>query len=158
MRHVSEKSPILSAAASVLTPIIFAMSLVLLWRGHNLPGGGFIGGLTAAVAILLHAFGNGPEASLRLFSNPVRFMVIGAAMAGLAGIAGFIFEGTFFTGVWLPEFSVPGLGAIHLGTFLPFDVGVYLAVIGFVIHCARALDEDFERDDAEERRNEEESG
>ncbi len=158
MKHVSEKSPILSAAASVLTPIIFVMSLILLWRGHNLPGGGFIGGLTAAIAVLLHAFGNGPEASLRLLSNPIRWMVVGAAMAGLAAVAGWVFEGVFFAGVWLPEFSLPGLGVIHLGSFLPFDVGVYLAVVGFVVHCARALDEDYEREDAEQQRDEEEAG
>ena len=46
-------------------------------------------------------------------------------------------------GVWLPEFSLPVLGTVHLGTFLPFDVGVYLAVAGFVIHCARSLDDDY---------------
>ena len=158
MKHRSDHSPILTAAATVLAPIIFVMSLVLLWRGHNLPGGGFIGGLTAAGALLLHAFGHGPEASLRLLTNPIRWMTAGAAMAGLAGVAGWVFEGVFFTGVWLPDFSLPVIGTVHLGTFLPFDVGVYLAVTGFVIHCARALDEDYERDDAGERRDKEEVG
>ncbi|MFU8893295.1 MAG: MnhB domain-containing protein [Luteolibacter sp.] len=151
-------SPILNAASTVLSPIIFVISIALLWRGHNLPGGGFIGGLTASGAILLHAFGNGPDASLRLLSNPIRWMVIGLAMAGLAAIAGWVFEGVFFTGVWLPAFDLPLIGKVHLGTFLPFDVGVYLAVCGFVIHCARALDEDYERKDAEEIRNMEENG
>ncbi|HRA81957.1 MAG TPA: proton-conducting transporter membrane subunit, partial [Thauera sp.] len=31
-----------------LSALLLLMSLVLLWRGHNLPGGGFIGGLVAA--------------------------------------------------------------------------------------------------------------
>ncbi len=151
-----DHSPILTAAAAVLAPVMFVMSIILLWRGHNLPGGGFIGGLTAAGAVLLHAFGNGPEASLKLLANPIRWMVVGSAMAGLAAVAGWVVEGVFFAGVWLPEFSLPGLGTIHLGSFLPFDIGIYLAVTGFVVHCARALDEDYERSDAEERRDKEE--
>lgn len=155
---MTRNSPILMAASTVLSPIIFVVSLVLLWRGHNLPGGGFIGGLMASGAILLHAFGNGPAASLQLLNNPIRWMVAGLSMAGLAAIAGWVFQGVFFAGVWLPSFELPLLGKIHLGTFLPFDVGVYLAVIGFVIHCARALDEDYERDDAKEIRDMEEDG
>jgi len=151
-------SPILTAAAAVLWPIIFVVSLALLWRGHNLPGGGFIGGLMASGAILLHAFGNGPEASLRLLGNPIRWMVAGLTLAGLASVSGWVFEGVFFAGVWLPSFELPLLGQVHLGTFLPFDVGIYLAVTGFVIHCARALDEDYERADAEEIRDMEEDG
>jgi multicomponent Na+:H+ antiporter subunit B len=144
------RSPILTAAAAGLSPVILVVSIVLLWRGHNLPGGGFIGGLTAAGALLLHAFGHGPEASLRLLANPVRLMLIGLALAGMAGIAGWVFEGVFFQGVWLPEFSLPLLGTIHLGSFLPFDVGVYLAVTGFVIHCARSLDDDYTPTDDDE--------
>lgn len=155
---MTRNSPILAAAAAVLTPIIFGVSIILLWRGHNLPGGGFIGGLTAAGAILLHAFGNGPDASRRLMGNPIGWMVAGLATAGLAAILGWLIKGVFFTGAWLPAFYLPVIGKIHLSTVLVFDVGVYLAVTGFVIHCARALDEDYEREDAEQRRTEEEEG
>jgi multicomponent Na+:H+ antiporter subunit B len=149
------RSPILAAAASILTPIIFVVSIVLLWRGHNLPGGGFIGGLTAAGALLLHSFGTGPAASLRLVQDPIRLMLAGLSLAGLAALAGWWFQGVFFAGIWLPAFSLPLLGTVHLGSFLPFDVGVYLAVAGFVTHCARSLDDDYtpandEDDDGEE--------
>jgi multicomponent Na+:H+ antiporter subunit B len=149
------RSPILKAAATVLTPVILVVSLALLWRGHNLPGGGFIGGLTAAGAVLLHAFGHGRDASLRLLGHPVRLMIIGLTLGIASALAGWIFRGVFFAGVWLPDFSLPLLGDIHLGTFLPFDVGVYLAVAGFVIHCARSLDEDYDLPDAEEDDGEE---
>lgn len=149
------RSPILKAAATVLTPVIFVVSLALLWRGHNLPGGGFIGGLTAAGAVLLHAFGHGRDASLRLLGHPVRLMILGLALGIASALAGWIFRGVFFAGVWLPDFSLPLLGVIHLGTFLPFDVGVYLAVAGFVIHCARSLDEDYDLPDSEEDDGEE---
>lgn len=138
------RSPILAAAAVVLTPIIFALSLFLLYRGHNLPGGGFIGGLTASGAILLHAFGCGADASRKLLARPDGLMVLGLFLGGVAGFPPLLLGQDFFTGVWAPVFTVPVLGAVHLGTFLIFDVGVYLAVIGFVIHSARSLDEDFD--------------
>ena len=144
------RSPILTAAATVLSPVIFVVSLALLWRGHNLPGGGFIGGLTAAGALLLHAFGHGRDASLRLLAHPRRLMIIGLGLGIAAALAGWIFRGTFFAGVWLPDFTVPVMGTIHLGTFLPFDVGVYLAVAGFVVHCARSLDDDYDEPGTED--------
>jgi multicomponent Na+:H+ antiporter subunit B len=139
-------SVILSAAAKVLTPLILIMSLILLYRGHHLPGGGFIGGLTAASAVLLHAFGRGAAASRRLFGSPARMMAYGLLVAGASALPGTWVKGTLFTGLWLPEFSLPVLGVVHLGTPLLFDVGVYLTVIGFVVYAARALDEDFTED------------
>jgi multicomponent Na+:H+ antiporter subunit B len=138
------RSPILKSAATVLSPVILVVSLALLWRGHNLPGGGFIGGLTAAGAVLLHAFGHGSDASLRVLENPVRLMIVGLALGIASALPGWLMRGVFFASVWLPEFRLPLLGDIHLGTFLAFDVGVYLAVAGFVIHCARSLDEDYD--------------
>jgi multicomponent Na+:H+ antiporter subunit B len=137
------RSPILTAAARVLTPIILLVSLFLLYRGHNLPGGGFIGGLTAAGALLLHAFGCGPRASRKLLACPQRLMAWGLVVAGLSALPGLLVKGTVFTGVWLPTFTAPVLGAVHLGTPLVFDIGVYLVVIGFVVDSARSLDEDF---------------
>lgn len=135
-------SPILNAAAKQLFPIIMVVAIVLLYRGHNLPGGGFIGGLTAASAVLLYTFGRGIEASHRIFPRPDRVMVIGLGLAAISGLPALFFGNVFFSGLWLPEFYVPGLGMVHLGTPLIFDVGVFMTVIGFVVHTARALAED----------------
>jgi len=135
-------SPILNAAAKQLFPVILFVAIVLLYRGHNLPGGGFIGGLTAASAILLYTFGCGIQASHRIFPRPDRFMVIGLGLAAISGLPALFFGSDFFTGLWLPGFSLPGLGNVHLGTPLLFDVGVFMTVIGFVVHTARALADD----------------
>ncbi len=137
------RSPILTAAARVLTPMILAASLYLLYRGHNLPGGGFIGGLTAGGALLLHAFGCGAQASRAVLARPQRLMAWGLAVAGLSAAPGLLVAGTVFAGVWLPAFTLPLLGTVHLGTPLLFDIGVYLVVIGFTVDAARSLDEDF---------------
>lgn len=146
-------SVILAAAARFISPVIFVVSLVLLYRGHNLPGGGFIGGLIAATAILLRDFAKvGPgNVSADLDSEseedgnramPVILMIFGLSVAGGSAFLPVLFGDPFFTGYWLPSFSLPLLGKIHLGTPLIFDVGVYLTVIGFVVHSARSLKDD----------------
>jgi len=137
------RSPILTAAARVLTPMILVASLYLLYRGHNLPGGGFIGGLTAAGALLLHAFGCGAQESRMALARPQRLMAWGLVLAGLSAVPGLLLQGTVFAGVWLPAFNLPVLGVVHLGTPLLFDIGVFLVVVGFVVDAARSLDEDF---------------
>ena len=48
-------SLILSAATRFVSPLMLAYSLFILLRGHNEPGGGFIGGLIAATAFALTA-------------------------------------------------------------------------------------------------------
>ena len=40
---------LLSKTGRLLFPFLLIMSLIVLYRGHNLPGGGFIGGLMAAL-------------------------------------------------------------------------------------------------------------
>ncbi len=144
-------SPVLTAAARYVSPLIFVVSLVFLYLGHNLPGGGFVGGLTAAVAILLRDFGRpeDPGAAPAEAADPTegsafRLMVAGLTVAGVSALWPIFLGKLFFTGLWLPGFSLPLLGTVHLGTPLLFDVGVYLAVIGFVVHTARCLaaDED----------------
>ena len=59
------KSIILSATARFLLPILFMFSLFLLVRGHNLPGGGFVGGLVAAAAFVLYAIAHDVEQARR---------------------------------------------------------------------------------------------
>ena len=137
-------SPILNAAARYVSPLIFAVSIVLLYRGHNMPGGGFIGGLTAAVALLLRDFGGTGFAAVAKDAKAdsggsFRLMVGGLALAGASALWPVLIGKNFFTGLWLPGFSLPLLGSVHLGTPLLFDVGVYLTVIGFAVHTARSL-------------------
>ena len=154
-------SIILTAAARLIAPIIFVVSLILLYQGHSLPGGGFIGGLIAATAILLKDFANsraakklpemvkvGPDDESK--PMPVVLMIIGLGVAGCSALLPVFFGDPFFMGYWLPTFSLPGLGAIHLGTPLIFDVGVYLTVIGFVVHSARCLKIESESDEEKE--------
>jgi len=141
--HPADEVPqvdLLSTAARILAPILFFLSLVILYRGHHLPGGGFIGGLTAACGIFLFAMSAGwEEARKFLRFNPVLFIALGLALALLSGTFA-LFQGEpFLTGQWWPKWKVPLLGDVHLGTPLLFDVGVYFAVFGFSVKTAFAM-------------------
>lgn len=133
-------SIILKVATRYLVPLLLVLSLVVLYRGHNLPGGGFIGGLIAGASVMLMALAYGwNDVVPRLRVDPLRLMVIGLALAIFSGMIG-LFDGhPFLTGEWLPTYYLPLLGKLKLGTPLLFDVGVYLTVIGFTLKCAIAL-------------------
>lgn len=133
-------STLLNTATRYVGPLLLILSLVLLYRGHNLPGGGFIGGLMAASSVILLAYARGwSEAEKSLPIDPMVLMASGLLLAMLSGLPGILTGGAFMEGIWLPFFKAPLLGKVKLGTPLLFDIGVYLAVIGFTIKCALAL-------------------
>lgn len=108
-------------------------SLYLLYRGHNAPGGGFIGGLVGASALLLPVFAEADGTFRRALSTlPEKLLGWGLLLAVGSGLPGLL-VGSFLEGLWLPAFSLPLLGVVHLGTPLLFDCGVYLTVAGFVL-------------------------
>ena len=132
----------LSQAGRILFPWLLVLSLVVLYRGHNLPGGGFIGGLLGAAAFILLGLGDGMgEARRRLRLDPVTVLGIGLGVALLSGLPGlFSDKQSYFVDQWLPDFTLPLLGEMHIGTPLIFDVGVYIVVVGFVLHSVFSLE------------------
>ncbi len=131
----------LQIAARFLAPLLVILSLVVLYRGHHLPGGGFIGGLMAASGFGLLALGHGLETARKsLVISPFSLIILGLSVAVISGLfAPILTGGAFLSGVWLPEFELPVLGVVHLGTPLLFDVGVYLSVVGFILMSLFAL-------------------
>jgi multicomponent Na+:H+ antiporter subunit B len=136
-------SLILRTAARIIMPLQLAFSIVLLIRGHNEPGGGFIGGLVAACGIALHGIAFGIPAARRLLRVPPPMLIgTGLLIAALSGLPG-LFQGQpFLTGLW--GGSVPTLlaGQLKFGTPLLFDVGVYLVVAGIAVHLIFTMAED----------------
>ena len=133
-------SILLNTATRYVGPLLIILSLLLLYRGHNFPGGGFIGGLMAAASVILFAYARGwTETEKSLPIDPMVVMASGLTLAMLSGLPGILSGGVFMEGKWLPFFKAPLLGKVKLGTPLLFDIGVYLAVIGFTIKCALAL-------------------
>lgn len=121
-----------TAARLLFWPLIL-LSLILLYRGHNNPGGGFIGGLVGASALLLLVFAEQRDHLRRTLDGiPVKLLGWGLLIAICSGLPGWP-SSTFLQGLWLPAVTLPGLGLVHLGTPLLFDLGVYLTVSGFVL-------------------------
>ena len=140
MAKETHSSNFLATGLHYIVPLLWVLSLVALYRGHSLPGGGFIGGLVGAAAVLLLALGDDWERALKSIRlRPEQIMVIGILIAIAGGIIGIMAGGVFFQGEWLPFFDVPVLGAVKLGTPLIFDIGVYFTVIGFTVKCAHSL-------------------
>ena len=111
-------------------------------RGHHLPGGGFIGGMIAGGAIALFLLSEGVAAAQRALSVPPHLLVAGGLLVALAsGLVGLVEKGAFLTGVWW-DLHVPGLGEVHLGTPLFFDIGVYLLVAGMTVMILFTLAEE----------------
>ncbi len=133
-------STILSIANRVIGPILIGLSLIALYRGHNLPGGGFIGGLIAASAVILWALALGwDDVKKKIRVDPMTLIVSGMAIAMLSGVPALLISEPFMTAIWGPTWQIPILGKLKLGTPLLFDIGVYLGVIGFSLKCAIAL-------------------
>ncbi|MBZ0180388.1 MAG: Na+/H+ antiporter subunit B [Melioribacteraceae bacterium] len=121
-------SVILSTAVKYLIPLLLIFSFFLFLRGHNEPGGGFVGGLVAASAFALFAIANGfDEAKKFMKIEPIMLIALGLLIALLSGLVPMFFGLDFLTGIWF-EKNFPIIG--KLGTPLVFDIGVYLVVLG----------------------------
>ncbi|WP_018872800.1 Na+/H+ antiporter subunit B [Thioalkalivibrio sp. ALJ16] len=126
-------SLILRTAGHFLLPLLLLFSVFLLLRGHDEPGGGFIGGLVAAAAIVLYLFSMDTESARKVLRvDPRDVLGAGMVLAVLSTIPGVFLGQPFFTAQWW-EFTAPVFGDIKLSTVLIFDIGVYLVVIGSVL-------------------------
>ena len=124
---------ILMTAARVITFIIVLFSINLFFAGHNAPGGGFIGGLLTASAIILFAISFGMGAVNRVL--PVNYRTLtgsGLLIAVLTGAGSFLFKVPFLSHSF-GHFHLPILGDTELATAVLFDLGVYLSVIGVTL-------------------------
>lgn len=127
------ESIILQIAARHMRPLLVILSLIVLYRGHNEPGGGFIGGLMFGAAYILYAMAFGVEKTQKsLFFNPINLTASGLFVALLSGIPALLLGDSFMTGEWYTFFAQTAF-ELKLGTPLIFDVGVYLAVAGMLM-------------------------
>ena len=113
-------------------PLLLLFAVFLLLRGHNEPGGGFIGGLVVSAAFVLYSIDSGIAAGRRaLLVLPSTLLGVGLLVALMSGIPGLFLQRPVMTGVWTSVGVPPAV--FDLGTPLLFDVGVFLVVIGVVL-------------------------
>lgn len=133
-------SLILSTGTRYLLPLLLLLSVFLLIRGHNEPGGGFVGGLVAAAAFALYTIAYSVEEAQRLLRvSPRSLIAAGLLTALISGLLGLLSGQPFLTGLW-DDTNIPVIG--KLGTPLMFDTGVYLVVIGIALTIIFALAEE----------------
>ncbi len=127
------ESIILQIAARHMRPLLIGLSLIVLYRGHNEPGGGFIGGLMFGAAYILYAMAFGVVKTQKsIFFNPINLTALGLLIALISGLPAIMLGDIFMTGEWYTFFQGTMM-ELKLGTPLIFDVGVYFAVAGMLM-------------------------
>ncbi len=132
--------------ARAMMPILILFSIFFLLRGHNQPGGGFVGGLVGASSIVLMTLAYGPaEVASRLRIDFRRAMFWGVIVAAIAGLLGLIFQSSFLESIWFKPY-IDGIGKLELGTPALFDTGVYIAVFGVTVSIVMAMADESDRE------------
>jgi|KBSMisStandDraft_5_1062788.scaffolds.fasta_scaffold268067_2 multicomponent Na+:H+ antiporter subunit B len=127
-------SLIFRTAAPLIASIMLLFSVIILLRGHNEPGGGFLAGLIGASAIAVLGMAHGVGTVRRVMRiNPIVISGLGILVVILSGLLSALAGAPFLTGLWLPlhVFGTPGV----------FDIGVYLVVLGTVAAVVLALED-----------------
>ena len=126
-------SVILQIASKYVKWILIFFALVALYRGHNYPGGGFIGGLLVGLSIIFHSLAfNAKSTKNVLRIQPEGYIALGLLLILLSIFPGLLQNQFFMTGVWF-SIPIPMVGDLKLGTPFLFDIGVFLAVIGVTL-------------------------
>lgn len=135
-------SLILRTANGIIFPLTLLFALYMALKGHNAPGGGFIGGLIAAVALMLYRMSHGREAMARLMPIHPRVVVAaGLAIATLTGFVPLLFGEPMLRSI-APYINL-GIGdPVHLPSALWFDLGVLLVVVGVSVGMIVRLGEE----------------
>ncbi|MDN6535106.1 MAG: cation:proton antiporter, partial [Yaniella sp.] len=122
----------LRSLSKIAVPILVVVSLILLFRGHNEPGGGFVGALVtgSAFALLYLAAPADEAAPIRL---PYKGLIgTGVALGSAVGVYGLV-DGSYLTPIYMDIFG------FELNSSLLFDIGVYFAVLGLILGAFNML-------------------
>jgi multicomponent K+:H+ antiporter subunit A len=116
--------------STLLLPVAGVVSVFFLLRGHNAPGGGFVGGLVLATAFIVqYAVSGTTWVESRIRIHPQYWIAAGLLAACGAGMSAWLASRNFLTSLsW--HGKLPGVGELHLSSVMLFDLGVYLLVIG----------------------------
>jgi multicomponent Na+:H+ antiporter subunit B len=124
---------ILQTATALIAFLLLGFSIYLFMAGHNSPGGGFIGGLVTAAAIVLLYMAYGIKFVEKIIPINFRIMIpIGLLVALLTSMGSFLFDVPFLSHTY-DYFQIPIFGEVELATATLFDLGVYLTVVGVTV-------------------------
>ncbi|WP_316858087.1 MnhB domain-containing protein [uncultured Cohaesibacter sp.] len=132
---------IFRSTAPFLAALMILFSVFVTLRGHNDPGGGFIGGLIAASAFMMYGIAAGVKYVRRaLHFHPLTIAGFGLTLSACSGLLSLPFAEPFMTSQWAFP-SILGV-EIALSTPMFFDIGVYFVVLGGLSSIALKLEEE----------------
>ncbi|WP_199700004.1 Na(+)/H(+) antiporter subunit B [Exiguobacterium sp. RIT452] len=138
-RHTNDV--ILESATTFITFIIFLFAVYLFFAGHYTPGGGFIGGLVTASALVLVLLAFDIQTLRQILPIDYKLMTaIGMLIAVLTASGALLFNVPFFTHAH-DYFNLPLFGKTSLHTAMLFDLGVYLVVVGVTMTIIQTIGE-----------------
>jgi multisubunit Na+/H+ antiporter MnhB subunit len=136
------RAVLLEVIVGGIYPLMLAGAVYLWLRGHNAPGGGFIGALVAVSATASYALVFGPSAArARIPLGPLGLSALGVFLAAASGIPALFRGNAFLTHVWA---DIPlGVTELAVSTVMVFDLGVMLCVWGALGgFCLRLLEDE----------------
>ena len=132
-------SVVLETAVRLVFHTVLVFGVYLLFAGHNQPGGGFVGGLVAGCAFVLRYVVGGRGAMDQAVPvDPSLPLGLGLLLSAGTGAAAWLFGAQFLESGKV-ELELPVLGLVKATSALPFDVGVFLVVVGLVLAMLRTL-------------------
>ncbi|CAM3996634.1 Na+/H+ antiporter subunit A [Nocardia ninae] len=135
----ADRSMVMQITTRLVFPTIMVLSVYFFFSGHNAPGGGFAGGLTAGLALTLRYLAGGRyELGEALPVDAGHLLGAGLTLAAGTAVTSLFFGAPPLSSA-IFEVTLPVLGHIKLVTALFFDLGVYLIVVGLVLDVLRSL-------------------
>jgi multicomponent Na+:H+ antiporter subunit B len=132
-------SIILRTATVFILPLLLMFSVIVLLRGHNEPGGGFVGGLLGSAAFILYLLAADHRSARSLLRiPPLTIAGIGLLLALVSGLLSVFASKPPFEALWT---DIVVLREVKIGTPLLFDIGVYFTVVGVVLTIAFTMSE-----------------
>ncbi|OCS92584.1 Na(+)/H(+) antiporter subunit B [Caryophanon latum] len=133
---------LLQFTAKLVFFMIFLFSVHIFMAGHYTPGGGFVGGLLAASAIVLLILAFDLKTVQAGFRINYRIMVAIGLVLALGTAAYPMLDGKPFFTHYFDYFDLPFFGETSLHTAMLFDAGVYLVVVGVTMTIIQSIGED----------------
>lgn len=145
------RSVLLEVAARLLIPTILVFSVFLLVSGHDQPGGGFAGGLVASLAyVLRYVAGGRQELASGMPMRPEALLALGLLVACGTAVAPLLFGASILEAASVTV-TLPVFGEVKFASFLLFETGVFLIVVGLVLSVVSALGARMEAEEEEAR-------
>lgn len=124
---------IMQSLLRLLMPLMLLVAVYIFLRGHNLPGGGFIAGLIAAVALIVQYLANGIEWTTKRLGFDKHFLIgYGVLIAGVTGLVSMLLGYPFLTSAFT-HVHWPIVGEFEIASAIAFDLGVFLVVVGATV-------------------------